>query len=129
MHNPELMRQAMEMARNPAAMREFMRSQDRQLSNIEVWVLSMTVVCLTLPLSLSLFPQSLPGGFNALARMYTEIQEPMMDAAQESVSPAIHLPYIIHTSTFHAFSLSSFNSNSRTTLLPLSSASNLIAVG
>ncbi len=32
-------------------------------------------------------PQSLPGGFNALARMYTEIQEPMMDAAQESVSP------------------------------------------
>ena len=26
----------MEMARNPAAMREFMRSQDRQLSNIEV---------------------------------------------------------------------------------------------
>lgn len=36
LHNPELMRQAMEMARNPAAMREFMRSQDRQLSNIEV---------------------------------------------------------------------------------------------
>ena len=26
----------MEMARNPAAMREMMRSQDRQLSNIEV---------------------------------------------------------------------------------------------
>ncbi len=36
LHNPELMRQAMEMARNPAAMREMMRSQDRQLSNIEV---------------------------------------------------------------------------------------------
>ena len=36
LHNPELMRQAMEMARNPAAMRELMRSQDRQLSNIEV---------------------------------------------------------------------------------------------
>ena len=34
----------------------------------------------------SLPPQSIPGGFNALARMYTEIQEPMMDAAQESVS-------------------------------------------
>ncbi|XP_041379556.1 ubiquilin-like [Gigantopelta aegis] len=28
--------------------------------------------------------ESLPGGFNALARMYSEIQEPMMDAAQES---------------------------------------------
>ena len=36
LHNPELMRQALEMARNPAAMRELMRSQDRQLSNIEV---------------------------------------------------------------------------------------------
>ncbi|KAL5482026.1 hypothetical protein EMCRGX_G022306 [Ephydatia muelleri] len=61
--NPEMMRQAMELARNPAAFRELMRSQDRQLSNIE----------------------SLPGGLNALARMYTEIQEPMMDAAQESL--------------------------------------------
>ena len=30
------MRQALEMTRNPAAMRELMRSQDRQLSNIEV---------------------------------------------------------------------------------------------
>lgn len=28
----------MEMARNPAAMRELMRSQDRQLSNIEVQI-------------------------------------------------------------------------------------------
>ena len=35
--------------------------------------------------SLNLSPQSMPGGFNALARMYTEIQEPMMDAAQETV--------------------------------------------
>lgn len=67
LHNPDLMRQAMEMARNPAAMREMMRSQDRQLSNIE----------------------SLPGGFNALARMYSEIQEPMMDAAQESLQQQI----------------------------------------
>ena len=42
LHNPELMRQAMEMARNPAAMRELMRSQDRQLSNIEVSHNSLT---------------------------------------------------------------------------------------
>jgi ubiquilin len=63
LNNPDLMRQAMEMASNPSAMREMMRSQDRQLSNIE----------------------SLPGGFNALARMYSEVQEPMMDAAQETV--------------------------------------------
>lgn len=29
--------------------------------------------------------QSLPGGFNALQRMYRDIQEPMMNAAQESL--------------------------------------------
>uniref|UniRef100_A0A1X7SDA1 Uncharacterized protein n=1 Tax=Amphimedon queenslandica TaxID=400682 RepID=A0A1X7SDA1_AMPQE len=32
---------------------------------------------------------SLPGGFNALARMYSEIQEPMMDAAQETLQQQI----------------------------------------
>ena len=32
------------------------------------------------------FPfQSIPGGFNALRRLYTDIQEPMMNAAQEQV--------------------------------------------
>ena len=45
LHNPELMRQAMEMARNPAAMREMMRSQDRQLSNIEVVNVRKSVNC------------------------------------------------------------------------------------
>ena len=70
----------MEMARNPAAMREMMRSQDRQLSNIEVCTLLITSHLTPIP------SQSIPGGFNALARMYHEIQEPMMDAAQESVS-------------------------------------------
>ena len=30
--------------------------------------------------------QSIPGGFNALQRMYTDIQEPMMNAAQEGFS-------------------------------------------
>jgi len=34
-------------------------------------------------LSLYDWLQSLPGGFNALQRMYTDIQEPMMNAAQE----------------------------------------------
>ena len=29
--------------------------------------------------------QSLPGGFNALQRMYTDIQEPMLNATQEQV--------------------------------------------
>ena len=54
LHNPELMRQAMEMARNPAAMRELMRSQDRQLSNIEVSHNRLTPSSI-LSLSLSLF--------------------------------------------------------------------------
>lgn len=42
-------------------MQEMMRNQDRALSNLE----------------------SIPGGYNALRRMYTDIQEPMLSAAQE----------------------------------------------
>lgn len=61
LNNPELLRQTMEMVRNPAMLQELMRTQDRALSNLE----------------------SIPGGYNALRRMYTELQEPMMNAAQE----------------------------------------------
>ncbi|KAL5005433.1 hypothetical protein ScPMuIL_018889 [Solemya velum] len=61
LNNPELMRQTLELARNPAMLQELMRSQDRAMSNLE----------------------SIPGGFNALQRMYRDIQEPMMSAAQE----------------------------------------------
>ncbi|XP_046368742.1 ubiquilin-1-like [Haliotis rufescens] len=61
LNNPELMRQTMELARNPAMLQELMRTQDRAMSNLE----------------------SIPGGFNALQRMYRDIQEPMMNAAQE----------------------------------------------
>lgn len=42
-------------------MQEMMRNQDLALSNLE----------------------SIPGGYNALRRMYTDIQEPMLSAAQE----------------------------------------------
>ena len=35
--------------------------------------------------------QSLPGGFNALQRMYTDIQEPMLNATQEQVKYGPHL--------------------------------------
>lgn len=55
----------MELARNPAMMQEMMRNQDRALSNLE----------------------SVPGGYNALRRMYTDIQEPMLTAAREQVGP------------------------------------------
>merc|ERR1719153_65613 len=57
-NNPQLMRQALEMARNPSMMQEMMRNQDRALSNLE----------------------ALPGGMNALERLYRDVQEPMMDA-------------------------------------------------
>ncbi|KAK1174682.1 ubiquilin-1-like [Acipenser oxyrinchus oxyrinchus] len=61
LNNPDIMRQTLELARNPAMMQEMMRNQDRALSNLE----------------------SIPGGYNALSRMYTDIQEPMLNAAQE----------------------------------------------
>eukprot|EP00112_Aurelia_sp_Birch-Aquarium-sp1_P024465 Seg776.3 transcript_id=Seg776.3/GoldUCD/mRNA.D3Y31 product=Ubiquilin-1 protein_id=Seg776.3/GoldUCD/D3Y31 len=63
LNNPELLRQTFEMASNPSMMQEMMRNQDRALSNLE----------------------SIPGGFNALRRLYTDIQEPMMNAAQEQI--------------------------------------------
>ena len=62
--NPELLRQTMELARNPAMMQELVRQQDRAMSNLE----------------------SIPGGFSALQRVYRDIQEPMLDAAQEMTS-------------------------------------------
>lgn len=52
--------------RNPNAMREAMRSQDLAMSQIE----------------------NLPGGFNALRRMFEEVQEPMMEAAATSGIPS-----------------------------------------
>lgn len=61
LNNPEVLRQTMEMVRNPSMLQELMRTQDRALSNLE----------------------SIPGGYNALRRMYTELQEPMLNAAQE----------------------------------------------
>ncbi|XP_036259106.1 ubiquilin-1 isoform X4 [Molothrus ater] len=61
LNNPDIMRQTLELARNPAMMQEMMRNQDRALSNLE----------------------SIPGGYNALRRMYTDIQEPILNAAQE----------------------------------------------
>ncbi|XP_062821123.1 ubiquilin-4 [Anolis carolinensis] len=61
LHNPELMRQTMELARNPAMMQEMMRHQDRALSNLE----------------------SVPGGYSALRRMYTDTQEPLFSPPRE----------------------------------------------
>ena len=60
LNDPALMRQTMEMMRNPAAMREAQRHQDIALSQLE----------------------NHPEGFNALRRMYEDVQEPMMEAAR-----------------------------------------------
>lgn len=62
--NPELLRESLEMVRNPAALQEVMRNYDRALNNME----------------------SMPGGYNVLRRMYTEFQEPLMDAFQDQFS-------------------------------------------
>uniref|UniRef100_A0A7S3VGM9 Ubiquilin n=1 Tax=Chaetoceros debilis TaxID=122233 RepID=A0A7S3VGM9_9STRA len=56
--DPEMMRRSMEMMRDPSAMQNAMRNQDLALSQIE----------------------NIPGGFNALRRMYEDVQAPMMDA-------------------------------------------------
>jgi len=61
LNNPNILRQTMEVARNPAMLQELMRNQDRAMSNLE----------------------SLPGGQSALQRMYRDIQEPMLNAAQD----------------------------------------------
>lgn len=62
-------------------MQEMMRNQDRALSNLE----------------------SIPGGYNALRRMYTDIQEPMFSAAREQVN-FIHCLFIaIHSLCVRVF--------------------------
>eukprot|EP00045_Choanoeca_perplexa_P003218 m.29209 g.29209 ORF g.29209 m.29209 type:complete len:508 (-) comp11932_c0_seq1:49-1572(-) len=58
MADPEVIRQSLEMARNPALRTEMMRQQDRAFSNIE----------------------AMPGGFQHLSRMHQDLVEPMMDA-------------------------------------------------
>lgn len=55
----QVMREQMQMALNPSLRREHMRNADRAISNIE----------------------SHPEGFNALRRMYENVQEPLLDAA------------------------------------------------
>ncbi|XP_014484053.1 PREDICTED: ubiquilin-1 isoform X1 [Dinoponera quadriceps] len=65
LNNPELLRQTMELARNPSMLQELMRTHDRALSNLE----------------------SIPGGYSALRRMYRDIQEPMLAAATNGRNP------------------------------------------
>ena len=52
------------MMRNPQAMREAMRHQDMAMSQLE----------------------NHPEGYNALRRMYEDVQEPMMQAQQQALN-------------------------------------------
>lgn len=63
LNDPSVLKDAMEMMRNPAYQREMMRNQDRAMSNIE----------------------NLPEGFNALRRTYSSIQKPMFEALDETI--------------------------------------------
>ncbi len=86
--NPEVLRQSMEIASNPAMMQEMMRSYDRAVLNME----------------------SIPGGSSHLQRIYRDIQEPMMNAMQggDSSNPFADLAgmffvsgYLIYYYTTH----------------------------
>merc|ERR1719495_962766 len=58
LRDPDTIRHAMQMIRDPQAMQEALQNQDRALANIS----------------------NMPGGFNALSRMYNQVQAPMEDA-------------------------------------------------
>lgn len=58
LQDPETMQQAMEAVSNPEVYQEMLRNQDRALANIS----------------------NMPGGFNALSRMYNSVQAPMEEA-------------------------------------------------
>lgn len=66
LNDPQILRQTLELARNPELMREMMRTSDRAMSNLDVH----------------------PEGFSFLRRMYTNVQEPMMNAATQNQSTA-----------------------------------------
>merc|ERR550517_978967 len=58
LRDPDTIRHAMQMIRDPQAMQEALQNQDRAIANIS----------------------NMPGGFNALSRMYNQVQAPMEEA-------------------------------------------------
>lgn len=72
----------MELARNPAMLQELMRSHDRALSNLEsIPGKKLSSQNKTNSHWLVLIIISILGGYNALQRMYRDIQEPMLNVA------------------------------------------------
>jgi ubiquilin len=71
--DPEMMRQALQMARNPGYAREVHRQVDRAMSNVEN------------------HPSG--RGFDMLRRMHTEVQEPLLEATQQQAQQAAANPF------------------------------------
>jgi len=66
LEDPESLRTMMAAGTNPNLMAELQRNQDRALSNIE----------------------GMPGGFNALRRMYTEVAAPLEESIRDTITPS-----------------------------------------
>lgn len=66
LRDPEMMRQSLRMARDPALRHQMTRQQDQAMANLS----------------------AMPGGFNALRRFYNDVQVPMMDATSQRGSGA-----------------------------------------
>ncbi|CAI2311557.1 unnamed protein product [Caenorhabditis sp. 36 PRJEB53466] len=62
--DPNIMRQTMEMIRNPNMFQEMMRNHDQAIRNL----------------------QGIPGGEAALERLYNDVQEPLLNSATNSLS-------------------------------------------
>ncbi|KAI6241458.1 hypothetical protein M3Y99_00374400 [Aphelenchoides fujianensis] len=64
LNDPETIRQTLEMVRNPSAFQEMMRNHDQAVRNL----------------------QGIPGGEAALQRLYTDVQEPLLNSTMGSLS-------------------------------------------
>ncbi|EGT43471.1 hypothetical protein CAEBREN_00658 [Caenorhabditis brenneri] len=64
LNDPNVMRQTMEMIRNPNMFQEMMRNHDQAIRNL----------------------QGIPGGEAALERLYNDVQEPLLNSASNSLS-------------------------------------------
>jgi ubiquilin len=65
LNDPEILRQTMEMIRNPNMFNEMMRNHDQAIRNL----------------------QGIPGGEAALQRLYQDIQEPLLNSATSGSNP------------------------------------------
>ena len=90
LNDPAVLRQAMDMARNPALLRESMRNNDR----VRTLVASLRRASLLMLLLHKIILQALSNietsaeGHNALRRLYSDFQAPLMDAVTAPTAAA-----------------------------------------